>query len=37
MRGALAERVDPEALDAFEAALYDSKAERIAAAERRWA
>ena len=35
--GALAERVDAETLDAFEAALDDSKAERIAPAERRWA
>ena len=37
MRGALAERVDAEALDAFEAALDDAKAERTAAADRRWA
>jgi len=29
--------VDAEALDAFEAALDDAKAERTAAADRRWA
>lgn len=36
-RGALAEVINSKELDAFEAALDNSKAERIAAAERRWA
>lgn len=36
-RGALAGVIDAEELDAFEVALDNSKAERIAAAERRWA
>lgn len=35
--GALAGVIDAEELDAFEVALENSKAERIAAAERRWA
>lgn len=37
VHGALAGVVDAAALDAFEAALEDAKAERIAAVERRWA
>lgn len=37
VRGALADVVDAAALDALEAALDDTKAERITAAERRWA
>lgn len=36
VRGALAGVIDAEELDAFEVALDNSKAERIAAAERRW-
>jgi hypothetical protein len=36
-RDALAGVIAPEELDAFEAALDNSKAERIAATERRWA
>lgn len=36
-RGALAGVIDAKQLDAFEVALDNSKAERIAAAERRWA
>jgi hypothetical protein len=36
-RDALAGVIAPEELDAFEAALGNSKAERIAATERRWA
>jgi hypothetical protein len=36
-RGALAGVITPEELDALEVALDNSKAERIAAAERRWA
>lgn len=36
-RGILAGVIDAEALDAFTTALADSKAERIAAVERRWA
>ena len=36
-RGALAGVIAHEELDAFEVALDSSKAERIAAAERRWA
>ena len=36
-RGALAGVIAHEELDAFEVALDNSKAERIAAAERRWA
>jgi hypothetical protein len=36
-RGILAAVIDAEELDAFEVALDNSKAERIAAAERRWA
>ena len=35
--GTLAAVIDAEELDAFEVALDNSKAERIAAAERRWA
>ncbi len=35
-RGALAEVINSEELDAFEVALDNSKSERIAAAERRW-
>jgi len=36
VRGALAGVVEGKALDAFEAALDEAKAERIAAVERRW-
>lgn len=36
-RGALAEVINSEELDAFEVALDNSKSERIAAAKRRWA
>ena len=37
VRGALSDVVDAAALDALEAALDDTKAERLAALERRWA
>lgn len=37
MRGVLVDRIDADTLNAFEAALDDSKAERITASERRWA
>lgn len=37
VRGALADVLTAAALDALEAALDDTKAERIAAVERRWA
>ncbi|MGH3874821.1 MAG: hypothetical protein ACRDSR_25510 [Pseudonocardiaceae bacterium] len=36
-RGALAEVVNSKELDTFEVALDNSRSERIAAAERRWA